>query len=238
MFKFQRIEMQKKIAIAIDGYSSCGKSTLAKALAKELGYVFIDTGAMYRAVSLYALRNKMIVEKEIDIDELVRRLSEITLYFELNKQTGLPEIVLNGENVESEIRSIEVSSFVSRIAEIREVRSKLIFEQQKMGAAGGVVMDGRDVGSVVLPNAELKLFITCDPAVRALRRFNEMIQKNPTVTLAEIQQNLTERDYIDTHRALDPLIQVDDAVLIDNTNLTPTQQLELALNLVRERQSS
>lgn len=238
MFKFQRIEMQKKIAIAIDGYSSCGKSTLAKALAKELGYVFIDTGAMYRAVSLYALRNKMIVEKEIDIDELVRRLPEITLYFELNKQTGLPEIVLNGENVESEIRSIQVSSFVSRIAEIREVRSKLIFEQQKMGAAGGVVMDGRDVGSVVLPNAELKLFITCDPAVRAQRRFNEMIQKNPAVTLAEIQQNLAERDYIDTHRALDPLIQVEDAVLIDNTNLTPTQQLELAMNLVRERQSN
>lgn len=227
--------MQKKITIAIDGFSSCGKSTLAKAMAKELGYVFIDTGAMYRAVSLFALRNNFIVNKEIDVDSLVKNLSQIALYFELNPNTNLPEIVLNGENVEQEIRSIEVSSFVSRIAEIREVRSKLILEQQKMGASGGVVMDGRDVGSVVLPNAELKLFITCDPLVRAQRRFQEMKQSNPSITLKEIQQNLEERDYIDTHRALDPLIQVEDAVLIDNTHLTPSEQLKIALELVHER---
>lgn len=229
--------MQKKLTIAIDGFSSCGKSTLAKAMAKQLGYVFIDTGAMYRAVSLFALRNNFIVNKEIDVDSLVKNLSKIALHFELNSATGLPEIVLNGENVEQEIRSIEVSSFVSRIAEIREVRSKLIQEQQKMGASGGVVMDGRDVGSVVLPNAELKLFITCDPLVRAQRRFQEMKQSNPSITLEEIQQNLEERDYIDTHRALDPLIQVEDAVLIDNTHLTPSEQLEVALSLVLERQT-
>lgn len=227
--------MQKKITIAIDGFSSCGKSTLAKAMAKELGYVFIDTGAMYRAVSLFALRNNFIVNKEIDVDSLVKNLSQIALHFELNPNTNLPEIVLNGENVEKEIRSIEVSSFVSRIAEIREVRSKLIQEQQKMGASGGVVMDGRDVGSVVLPNAELKLFITCDPLVRAQRRFQEMKQSNSSITLKEIQQNLEERDYIDTHRALDPLIQVEDAVLIDNTHLTPAEQLKIALELVQER---
>lgn len=229
--------MQKKITIAIDGFSSCGKSTLAKALAKELGYVFIDTGAMYRAVCLFALRNKIISDKEIHVERLIKSLPEIALHFELNAVTHLPEIVLNGENVESQIRSIEVSSYVSRIAEIREVRSKLIFEQQKMGVAGGVVMDGRDVGSVVLPNAELKLFITCDPLVRAQRRFQEMKQTNPSITLEEIQQNLEERDYIDTHRALDPLIQVEDAVLIDNTHLTPSEQLEVALALVRERQT-
>lgn len=229
--------MQKKITIAIDGFSSCGKSTLAKAIAKQLGYVFIDTGAMYRAVSLFALRNNFIVSKEIDVDSLVKNLSKITLHFELNPATGLPEIVLNGENVEQEIRSIEVSSIVSRIAEIREVRTKLIQEQQKMGASGGVVMDGRDVGSVVLPNAELKLFITCDPLVRAQRRFQEMKQSNPSISLEEIQQNLEERDYIDTHRALDPLIQVEDAVLIDNTHLTPSEQLEVALAFVRERQT-
>lgn len=227
--------MQKKITIAIDGFSSCGKSTLAKAMAKELGYVFIDTGAMYRAVSLFALRNNFIVNKEIDVYSLVKNLSQIALHFELNPNTNLPEIVLNGENVEKEIRSIEVSSFVSRIAEIREVRSKLIQEQQKMGASGGVVMDGRDVGSVVLPNAELKLFITCDPLVRAQRRFQEMKQSNSSITLKEIQQNLEERDYIDTHRALDPLIQVEDAVLIDNTHLTPAEQLKIALELVQER---
>lgn len=230
--------MQKKITIAIDGFSSCGKSTLAKAMAKELGYVFIDTGAMYRAVSLFALRNKFIVDKEIDVNSLVKSLPDITLHFELNPKTNLPEIVLNGENVESVIRSIEVSSFVSRIAEIREVRTKLIQEQQKMGASGGVVMDGRDVGSVVLPNAELKLFITCDPLVRAQRRFNEMKQTNPFITLEEIQQNLEERDYIDTHRALDPLIQVEDAVLIDNTHLNPNEQLKIALELVHERQAN
>lgn len=228
--------MQKKITIAIDGFSSCGKSTLAKAMAKELGYVFIDTGAMYRAVSLFALRNNFIVNKEIDVYSLVKNLSQIALHFELNPNTNLPEIVLNGENVEKEIRSIEVSSFVSRIAEIREVRSKLIQEQQKMGASGGVVMDGRDVGSVVLPNAELKLFITCDPLVRAQRRYKEMVLNNPNITLSEIQNNLEERDYLDTHRALDPLIQVDDAVLIDNTDLTPLEQLEIVLNLVRDRQ--
>lgn len=236
MFNFQLIEMQKKITIAIDGFSSCGKSTLAKALAKELGYVFIDTGAMYRAVCLFALRNNIIVDKEIHVERLIKRLPEIALHFELNTATHLPEIVLNGENVESQIRSIEVSSYVSRVAEIKEVRSKLIIEQQKMGANGGVVMDGRDVGSVVLPNAELKLFITCDPLVRAQRRYKEMVLNNPNITLSEIQNNLEERDYLDTHRALDPLIQVDDAVLIDNTDLTPLEQLEIVLNLVRDRQ--
>ena len=228
----------KKITIAIDGYSSCGKSTLAKDVAKELGYVFIDSGAMYRAVTYFALQNGIINADSIDVQKLISLLPSINLHFEVNSTTLLPEIYLNNKNVETEIRKPEIAARVSRIAEIKEVRIKLVDEQQKMGQGGGIVMDGRDIGSVVFPNAELKLFVTASIEVRTQRRFDELIQKGITTTRQEVQENLTSRDLIDTTRGESPLIQTEDAIILDNTALTKEEQLAHVLALVNQLISS
>jgi cytidylate kinase len=226
--------MSKKITIAIDGYSSCGKSTMAKALAKELGYVFIDTGAMYRGISLFCIENNLVQNNEINKEELIIRLPEIHLSFEMNENTLKPELILNNVNVESKIRSLKVSSLVSKVAVIKQVRQKLVHTQRQLGQNGGVVMDGRDIGSVVFPNAELKLFITSDPLIRAQRRFEELKGTENESSIEEISQNLQERDFIDTTRKESPLIQCEDAVVIDNSNLTEQQQLELVLDIIKE----
>jgi len=223
-----------KITIAIDGYSSCGKSTLAKALSEKLGYIFIDTGAMYRAVTLFTVRQGWVSDTHFDQENLIANLDDIQLHFEVSPATGKPEIFLNDENVESEIRSMAISSQVSKVASIREVRVKLVAEQQKMGAKGGVVMDGRDIGSVVFPNAELKLFITAKPEIRAERRFKELAAVNPEVNIEEIRKNLEERDFLDSTRLESPLVRTDDAVLIDNSDLTPQEQLDVVLDLVNQ----
>lgn len=221
-----------KITIAIDGFSSCGKSTLAKALAEELGYIFIDSGAMYRGITLYAMQNDLIVDGLIDEEELYNQLEEISLQFEINPETKRPELLLNGVNVESQIRTLEVSNNVSPIAALKPVRDKLVSQQRILGLEGGVVMDGRDIGSVVFPNAELKLFVTADPEIRAQRRFNELMNKGQEITLEEVRENLSSRDLIDTTRKESPLIQAEDAIVLDNSFLTPKDQLIKALELV------
>lgn len=225
----------KQITIAIDGYSSCGKSTLAKSLAQKLNYIFIDTGAMYRAVALFAFKNKWINELEFNSQNLIDHLENIDLHFEINEITGKPEIFLNGENVESQIRTLEISNLVSRVASIKEVRVKLVSEQQKMGEKGGIVMDGRDIGSVVFPHAEVKFFITAAPKIRAERRYKELINLNSEITLLEIEKNLVERDFLDSTRSESPLIQTADSILIDNSLMTINEQLELALKYVNNK---
>lgn len=226
--------MPNKITIAIDGFSSCGKSTLAKELAKELHYIFIDSGAMYRGVTLYAIQNGFVAENELDRAGLILSLPEIQLSFKLNPETKSPELYLNGENVSKEIRTPRVSSKVSEIATIKEVRQKLVNSQREMGKNGGIVMDGRDIGSVVFPNAELKLFVTASIDVRTERRYEELIFKGISTTKEEVKANLSKRDQIDSTRSESPLIQTNDAILLDNTNLNREEQLEIALNLVRK----
>lgn len=220
--------MSDKITIAIDGYSSCGKSTLARELAKILHYVFIDSGAMYRGVTLFALENGCIINQEVNRRLLISKLSEIELKFVLNPETKSPELLLNGENVESKIRTPRVSSFVSDVAAIKEVRHKLVAEQQAMGLAGGIVMDGRDIGSVVFPNAELKLFVTADIETRVERRYQELIFRGTPTSKEEVRANLARRDFIDSTRAESPLIQTEDAIVLDNTHLTKSEQLQIA----------
>lgn len=229
------MQSHKKITIAIDGFSSCGKSTLAKALAFELGYVFVDTGAMYRAVTLFCFRQGWITKEAVNQAAIIEGLNQIEIHFERNKETSKLEVFLNKELVEREIRSLEISSLVSKVASIKEVRQKLVIEQQKMGEKGGVVMDGRDIGSVVFPKAELKLFVTASPEVRTDRRFKELIVTEPDISREEIRQNLEERDHLDSTRSESPLIQTEDAVVIDNSDINQQEQLELALELVRER---
>jgi len=226
---------QKKITIAIDGYSSCGKSTLAKALAKELNYIFIDTGAMYRAVALYAYQNNWISEDTFEVNSIIENLPNVALHFEINRENGKPEIYLNKENIESKIRGLEISNLVSKIASIKEVRLKLVFEQRKMGLNGGIVMDGRDIGSVVFPNAEVKFFITAKPKIRAERRFKELYAANSNITLQEIEKNLIERDFMDSTREESPLIQTNDSILIDNSLISVDEQFELALKHVYKK---
>ena len=221
----------KKITIAIDGFSSCGKSTLAKALAKKINYIFIDSGAMYRGVSLYCIDNNLTIDNEINESLLIEHLPLIELSYKINENTLSPELILNGENVENKIRRIEVASIVSKVASIKEVRQKLVLEQQKMGEFGGIVMDGRDIGSVVFPTAELKLFITADPETRAQRRYKELKEKGDIVTLEEISVNLEERDRIDSTRKESPLLQTKDAILLDNSSFTPEEQLDIVYNL-------
>lgn len=221
----------KKITIAIDGFSSCGKSTLAKALAKKINYIFIDSGAMYRGVSLYCIDNNLTIDNEINESLLIEHLPLIELSYKINENTMSPELILNGENVENKIRRIEVASIVSKVASIKEVRQKLVLEQQKMGKFGGIVMDGRDIGSVVFPTAELKLFITADPETRAQRRYKELKEKGDLVTLEEISVNLEERDRIDSTRKESPLRQTKDAILLDNSTFTPDEQLDIVYNL-------
>lgn len=229
------MDSTSKITIAIDGFSSCGKSTLAKALAKKLNYIFIDSGAMYRGVSLYCIQNNIFKNGELDIESLKVHLAEIRIKFKFNPETNRPDLYLNGINVEDKIRQIEVAKIVSLVASVKEVRAKLVAEQQKMGKSGGIVMDGRDIGSVVFPDAELKLFVTADPETRAQRRFLELSAKNEDVTLEEISLNLEERDRIDSTRKESPLRQAKDAILLDNSNLNQEEQLEIVYNLALEK---
>ena len=222
--------MDKKITIAIDGFSSTGKSTLAKELAKYLGYIYVDTGAMYRAVAYFAMQKGFIRKDFFDSASLIESLPEIKLAFKFNSDLGFAEMYLNGINVEKEIRTIEVSSYVSKVAEISEVRSKLVEQQQEMGKNKGIVMDGRDIGTVVFPKAELKIFVTADPAVRVERRFLELKNTNPTIRKEEIEANLKHRDLMDTTRERSPLKQAEDAVVLDNTHMTREEQFNLALS--------
>lgn len=224
--------MAKKIIITIDGWSSCGKSTLAKQLAKKLGYVYVDSGAMYRAITLYFLRNHV---DWTDSKQVVAALKDIHLDFRFNEHSQSSEIFLNDENVEYVIRDLVVAEKVSDVAAIREVRAFAVAQQQKMGTKKGIVMDGRDIGTVVFPKAELKIFMTADNAVRVERRFKELYDKNPNITIEEVKANLEMRDYIDSHREVSPLRQAEDALVLDNTNLTPEQQLSKAMSWVQER---
>ena len=224
----------KKITIAIDGFSSTGKSTLAKQLAKHLGYIYVDTGAMYRAIALFAMQNNFISKDSLDTESLLKALPNIKLQFQFNANLGYAEMYLNEVNVEKEIRTIEVSSFVSRIAEISEVRSKLVEQQQEMGINKGIVMDGRDIGTVVFPDAELKIFMTSSPETRAQRRYDELQAKGDVVSFEEVLQNVQERDYIDTHRTDSPLVMAEDAIEIDNSYLTREEQFTAVLELTEE----
>lgn len=216
----------KKIIIAIDGFSSCGKSTMAKDLAKEIGYIYIDSGAMYRAVTLYCIKNDIFKPDGIDTELLKKQIDQIHVTFQLDPLTNHPQTYLNGKNVEKEIRTMEVSSKVSPISAIDFVRKALVAQQQEMGKAKGIVMDGRDIGTTVFPNAELKIFVTASPEIRAQRRYDELIAKGQTVHYDEILINVKERDYIDQNRSVSPLRKADDAILLDNSNLTIEQQKE------------
>jgi cytidylate kinase len=216
----------KKIIVALDGHSSCGKSTFAKAIAARLGYIFIDTGAMYRAVTLYALEQGAIRSGIVDEQAVEAMLSDINIDFRFNAQRGASDIYVDGEWVEGKIRTIEVSNLVSAVSQIPEVRTKLVAMQQEMGRDKGVVMDGRDIGTVVFPDAELKLFMTADPHIRALRRYEELREKGDNVSLAEIEQNIIDRDRADQSRAISPLRQAEDAVVLDNSYMTLEEQME------------
>ena len=226
----------KKIVIAIDGYSSCGKSTMAKDLAREVGYIYVDTGAMYRAVTLFAMRNDVFdAEGNIDETRLKALLPDVKLTFKLNSETKLPEVCLNGECVERDIRTLEVSQHVSPIAALPFVREKLVEQQQAMGKEKGIVMDGRDIGTVVFPDAELKVFVTASAEVRAQRRFDELKAKGMPADLQDILKNVQERDYIDSHREVSPLRKADDAVELDNSNMTIAEQKQWLRNIFEER---
>jgi cytidylate kinase len=224
----------KKITIAIDGFSSTGKSTLAKQLAKHLGYVYVDTGAMYRAITFFAMENGYISADFFDKETLINALPEIKLNFEFNAELVFAEIFLNDTNVEKGIRTLEVSNFVSTIAEVSEVRSKLVEQQKEMGKNKAIVMDGRDIGTVVFPDAELKIFMTASAETRAQRRYDELISKGDSVTLEDVLENVQKRDYIDTHREDSPLVMANDAIEIDNSYLTIEEQFKAVLELVED----
>ena len=224
--------MTKKIIITIDGWSSCGKSTLAKQLAKKLGYVYVDSGAMYRAITLYFLRNHV---DWTDKKEVKNALKEINIEFQNNPKTETSEIYLNEENVEYVIRDLVIAEKVSDIAAIKEVREFAVAQQRKMGEQKGIIMDGRDIGTVVFPHAELKIFMTADSSVRVERRFKELFEKNPNVTIEEIKANLEMRDYLDSHREISPLKKAKDAIELDNTNLTEREQFNKAYSWVKEK---
>jgi len=220
----------KNIIITIDGWSSCGKSTLAKQLAKALHYVYVDSGAMYRAITLYFLRNNVDWKNEKAVNDA---LADIELHFATNAATGQTEIYMNDENVEYLIRDLIIAEKVSEVAAIKEVRVFAVAQQRKLGEKKGIVMDGRDIGTVVFPGAELKIFMTADNAVRVERRFKELYAKNPNVTIEEVKNNLEMRDYIDSHREVSPLRQAEDAIVLDNSNLTIDEQLQQALSWVK-----
>lgn len=226
------MEPKKRIIITIDGWSSCGKSTLAKQLAKELHYVYIDSGAMYRAITLYFLRNHVDWTKHNAVE---KALKNIVLEFVPHGGKGPADMWLNGENVEYVIRDLVIAEKVSEVAAVKEVREFAVARQQEMGKDKGIVMDGRDIGTTVFPKAELKIFMTADEAVRVERRFKELYEKNPNVTLEEVKNNLAMRDYIDSHREVSPLRQAEDAIVLDNSNLTMKQQLEIAKKWAKER---
>jgi len=226
----------KKITIAIDGHSSCGKSTMAKDLAREVGYVYVDTGAMYRSVTLYALRQGLFrKDGSVMTDRLEAEMSQIHITFKFNPETGRPDTYLNNACVEQEIRSLEVSNHVSPIAAIPFVRTAMVAQQQQMGRDKGVVMDGRDIGTTVFPDAELKIFVTASPEVRAQRRFDELQQKGMPADYADILKNVEERDYLDSHREVSPLRKADDAILLDNSHMTIAEQKQWLLDRFRER---
>lgn len=227
-----------KITIAIDGFSSTGKSTVAKQLAKELSYVYVDTGAMYRAITLYAMRKGFITKDSLDSDSLINDLSSLELKFAFEPSRGYAAIYLNDENVEDEIRTMEVSQYVSRIAAVSEVRAKLVSQQQQMGLEKGVVMDGRDIGTVVFPNAELKIFMTATAEERADRRFKEMKELGQDVNYEEVLKNVTDRDHLDTTREDSPLIKAKDAIEIDNSSLNIEEQFQKILQLANNTLSS
>ena len=224
--------MAKKIIITIDGWSSCGKSTLAKQLAKELGYVYVDSGAMYRAITLYFLRNHVDWTDEKEVEAA---LKNIVIDFQFNSKSQQSEIFLNGENVEYVIRDLVVAEKVSDVATIAAVRSFAVAQQQKLGEKKGIVMDGRDIGTTVFPHAELKIFMNAEISVRVERRFKELFEKTPNITVEEVKHNLEMRDYIDSHREVSPLRKAEDAVELDNTHLTMEQQLEFAIGLAKSR---
>ena len=227
-----------KLTIAIDGYSSCGKSTVAKGIAKKLGYVFVDSGAMYRAVTLYCLKNHIVRDGKFSAQEVIKAMQDIHLEFKLNPETGQSDIHLNGLDVEKEIREMNVSNFVSPISAIKEVREQIVLLQRKFRTRTGIVMDGRDIGTNVFPDAELKIFMTADEGVRAQRRWKELDAKGINVSLEEIKRNLQQRDHEDTHRQYNPLRKADDAVELDNTWMTLEEQLDFALKLVKEKTGS
>ena len=221
----------KKITIAIDGHSSCGKSTMAKDLAREVGYVYVDTGAMYRSVTLYAMRHGLFRDDDsIDIATLEEQMQQIRISFKFNPETGRPDTYLNGECVEKEIRSLEVSNHVSTVAAIPFVRTAMVAQQQQMGKDKGVVMDGRDIGTTVFPDAELKIFVTASPQVRAQRRYDELKAKGMPADFDDILKNVEERDYLDSHREVSPLRKADDAIELDNSNMTISEQKQWLLD--------
>jgi cytidylate kinase len=224
----------KKIVIAIDGFSSTGKSTIAKQLAKTLNYIYVDTGAMYRAVAYFALENKFISEDVFDKEALINRLGDISITFKFNEAAGFAEVYLNGKNIEADIRTLRISKFVSPIATLSEVRRKLVEQQQLMGKDKGVVMDGRDIGTVVFPDAELKIFMTASAETRAKRRYNELLDRGDQLSYEDVLENVTTRDHIDSTREDSPLVRADDALEIDNSNLTIKEQLERLIGLAEE----
>jgi len=229
-------ENKKTIVVAIDGFSSTGKSTVAKQLANQLGYVYVDTGAMYRSVALFAIQNKLILEDKVIVNQLINALDNIQITFKYNSSLGFSEAYLNDINVEKEIRTLIVSSYVSKVAKISEVRKKLVSLQQNMGKGKGVVMDGRDIGTVVFPNAELKLFMTASPKIRAQRRFDELQARGTEkITFEDVYKNVVERDYIDSTRKDSPLIKAIDAIEIDTSQMSRKQQFNMILNLVAQR---
>ena len=224
----------KKITIAIDGHSSCGKSTMAKDLAREVGYVYVDTGAMYRCVTLYALRHDLFTDDGIKEDELRKEMPNIRISFKFNAETGRPDTYLNDELVEDKIRTMEVSNHVSPIATVGFVREAMVAQQQQMGKDKGVVMDGRDIGTVVFPDAELKIFVTASAEVRAQRRYDELKGKGMEADYEDILKNVQERDYIDSHREVSPLKKADDAILLDNSNMTIAEQKQWLIERFKE----
>jgi cytidylate kinase len=226
---------QNKIIVAIDGHSSCGKSTIAKALATQLGYIFIDSGAMYRAVTLFALRNNLISGSEVKREELIKSLPAIKIAFRYNPEKQKSDTFLNDENVEDEIRQMTVSQHVSPVATIAEVRAAMVLLQKELGKNKGIVMDGRDIGTVVFPQAELKLFVTASAEIRAKRRFDELTAKGETVSFADILQNVQERDRIDSTREVSPLIKAEDALILDNSNLSQQEQLKWVIEQVEKK---
>lgn len=225
----------KKIIITVDGYSSCGKSTFAKAIASELGYLYIDSGAMYRAVTLFCLRRGLVSGGIADISRIIKALPEIQVTFRPNRETGYFETLLNGETVEREIRDRAVSDNVSAVSTIAEVRSKLVDLQREMGSGGGIVMDGRDIGTVVFPGAELKIFMTARPAIRAQRRYLELVSKGLAADFGAVVKNISDRDRIDSSRDVSPLRQADDAVVLDNSEMTPEEQMKWFRKLLKKR---
>ncbi len=229
---FFYLAAMKRIIITIDGYSSCGKSTLAKQVAKELNYVFVDSGAMYRAITLYFFRNNIDLENK---EAIIKAIGEIDLSFAYNEANGTSDMIMNGENVEVAIREMAISERVSLVAAIEEVRTFTVAEQQKNTINKGIVMDGRDIGTVVFPEAELKIFLTANPEIRVERRYLQLIKTNPLITKEEIKVNLESRDYIDTHREISPLRKADDAIVIDNSFMNREEQFALVLKLASER---